>query len=156
MRCRTLLLCVALLGAGATGGCSSTDACAGPVTGTATYASGSTPPPYHVEWTVSLEASSGTVTFSPGYGSPLSWSAEFTPDTAQVAAACRRLRALPDSRTPIGGGTLTVRWRGRGGRTTSLRTADQQAPALVRAAVPASAWAQAEGGYERWQQTQRR
>ena len=157
MRCRVLLLSLTLVGGAAAGGCALVgDPCQAPVTGTATYVSGSTPPPYHHEWSVRLEESSGTVTYSPGYGFTETWSATFTPDATQVAGACRRLRQESDSDTAPGGGTLTVRWQGGGGRATKLKTTDAQAADLVRDGVPPDAWAQAQGGYERWQQTQRR
>lgn len=157
MRCRVLLLSLVLLGGAATGGCALVgDGCAAPVTGTATYVSSSTPPPYHYAWSVRLEESSGTVTYSPGYGATETWSATFIPDAAQVESACRRLRQESDSDTAPGGGRLTVRWQGAGGRATKLKTSDSQAADLVRAAVPPDAWAQAQGGYERWQQAQRR
>jgi hypothetical protein len=157
MRCRVLLLCVALLGGASTTGCALVrDACAPPVTGTATYVSGSTPPPYHHEWSVRLDASAGTVTYSPGYGSPESWSVAFSPDAERVASACRALRDQPDRATATGGGTLTVHWQGRSGRSIRLTTSDQQAADLVRSAVPPAAWAEAQGAYERWQQTQLR
>jgi hypothetical protein len=152
-----LLLAVTLVGGLTGGGCASVgDPCAALVAGTATYVSGSTPPPYHVEWTVRLEDSTGTVTFSPGYGSHLSWSATFTPEDASVTESCRRLRRLSGTATATGGGTLTVRWQGVGGRPTRLTSADPLAADLVRTAVPAAAWSQARGGYERWQQSQRR
>jgi hypothetical protein len=157
VRCRVLVLSLALLAGGATGGCAFVaDPCAGPVTGTATYVSGSTPPPYHHEWTVRLEEASGTVTWSPGYGSSQAWTASFTPDADVVATACRALRDEPDRETATGGGTLTVRWAGGSGRRTRLTTSDARAAELVRGAVPAPAWAEAAGAYERWQQEQRR
>lgn len=60
VRCRILVLGLTPLAGGATtGGALVGDSCAGPVTGTATYVSGSTPTPHHHEWTVRLEASSG-------------------------------------------------------------------------------------------------
>ena len=157
MRCRVLLLSLALLAGGATTGCALVgDPCAAPLTGTATYVSGSAPPPYHHEWTVLLEESSGTVTWSPGYGSTTSWTATFVPDAEAVAEACRALRGEPDAETATGGGTLTVRWAGDGGRRTRLTTSDARVADLVRSAVPAPAWTEAEGAYERWQQEQRR
>ena len=73
-----------------------------------------------------------------------------------MTAACRALRDEPDTATAPGGGTLTVRWAGDSGRRTRSTTSDARAADLVRAAVPAPAWAEAEGAYERWQQEQRR
>lgn len=157
MHQRVISLCVILTASSTLNGCSALrDPCAAPVTGTATYVSGSVPPPYHYEWTVRLEASSGTVTYSPGYGSSESWSQTFTPDADQVARVCRQVRREADSETPSGGGTLTVAWRGDSGRSTKLETSDEQAADVVRSAVPAGAWLDAQSAYEHWQQTQRR
>ncbi|WP_204912917.1 hypothetical protein [Microlunatus spumicola] len=157
MRSPVLLLCLALVGGGAATGCALVgDPCDAPLTGTATYVSGSTPPPYHHEWTVRLDATSGTVTWSPGYGSTEAWSATFVPDPDRFARACRDLRDRADEETAAGGGTLTVAWTGDSGRRTRLTTSDAQAAEVVRAAVPAPAWAEAQGAYERWQQAQRR
>src|SRR4051794_17672243 len=156
-RWHALLPGLALLAGAGTGGCAlAGDPCAAPITGTATYVSGSTPPPYHGEWTVRLEEAAGTLTFSPGYGSPLARSGTFVARGEPAGAACRRPRHDRDGDTPTGGGTLTVRWRADSGRSTRLVTSDQQAVAVVRTAVPATAWEQAEGAYEVWQQTQRR
>lgn len=149
-------LSLALLASTATSSCALVgDACSAPVTGTATYVSGSTPPPYHHEWTVRLEESAGTVTYSPGYGACETWSVPFTPEAGQVGQACRQLRRERDRDTATGGGTLTVRWQGGGGRPTKLTTSDPRAVDLVRTAVPSAAWADAQAGYGRWQQTQR-
>jgi hypothetical protein len=160
VRCSPLLPAVTValaLAAGPTAGCALVgDPCEAPVTGSATYVSGSTPPPWHHEWTVRLEGSAGTVTWTPGYGSPEAWSVAFVPDPGAVSAACRELRDAPDAETPPGGGTLTVRWRGAGGRTTGVTTSDAGPADVVRGAVPAAAWAEAQTAYERWRDTQAR
>lgn len=96
------------------------------------------------------------MTWSPGHGSAQAWSASSTPDTEAVAAACRALRDEPDREKATGGGTLTVRWTGGSGRRTRLTTSAARVADLVRSAVPAPAWAEAEGAYGRWQQEQRR
>ena len=145
-----MLVSLALVTAGASGGCALVgDPCADAVTGTATFVSVSVPPPYHQEWTLRLQEGTGSIAFSPGYGSAERWTAPFVPDAGQVAQVCRDLQDESDEDTPPGG-TLTVRWQGGSGRATRLTTSDADAAAGVLAVVPTSAMVEVRSAFSRW------
>jgi len=142
VRWRVVLVSLALVAAGASGGCALVgDPCADAVTGTATFVSASVPPPNYQEWTLRLQEGTGSIAFSPGYGSAERWTATFVPDAGQVAQVCRDLQDESDEDTPPGGGTLTVRWQGGSGRATRLSTS-----ALVEVRSAFARWALAHGG----------
>lgn len=151
MRCGVLLVSLALVAAGAFGGCALVgDPCGAPVTGTATFVSASVPPPYHQEWTLRLADDAGSITYSPGYGSTERWTATFTPDPDQVVRVCRDLQDERDAGTAPGGGTLEVRWQGATGRPTRLTTSDADAGTRVLAVVPTPALVEVQSAFARW------
>ncbi len=72
------------------------DACRGAVIGSISYYGSSVPPPYHVEWTITVDGDRGRFEVTPGYGAVQRWSADFVVDHTLAAAACTALAAAEE------------------------------------------------------------
>lgn len=152
-----LVLTVSLLATAA--GCSVTERdCVAPVSGTIAYTGSSVPPPFHVEWTVTLDGDRGRFEVTPGYGSAQRWAADFRPDAAASAAACTQLvRAPEEDDPPAGSAVIVADLRDGDGQSVSRRavaTGSGDLYPAVKAAVPSATWTEVYGQYERWSDRQ--
>lgn len=150
-----LLLTAPLLASATVAGCSLIDRdCVAPVSGSISYDGSSVPPPYHVEWTITLDGDRGRFEVTPGYGSSLRWAADFRPEPALVAAACTQLvEASQEKSPPPGSAVITADLRddsGQSVRKRALATRSGELYTAVRAAVPDATWTTVYGEYERW------
>ncbi len=151
------VLTAALLATAA--GCAITERdCVAPVTGSITYTGSSVPPPFHVEWTITLDGDRGRFEVTPGYGSAQRWTADFRPDAGATAAACTQLvRAEDEDNPPPGSAVIVADLRDGAGQTVRRRAVATSAGDLypaVRAAVPETTWTEVYGAYERWSDRQ--
>jgi hypothetical protein len=140
-------------------GCAVTERdCVAPVSGTVAYTGSSVPPPFHVEWTITLDGDRGRFEVTPGYGSALRWAADFRPDAAATAAACTQVvRAEQADRVPPGSAVIVAALRDGDGQSVSRRAVATSSGDLypaVKAAVPAATWTEVYGQYERWSDRQ--
>ncbi|MFT4166455.1 MAG: hypothetical protein QM650_14550 [Microlunatus sp.] len=141
------------------GACAQEDrTCKEPVTGAVAYYGSSVPPPYHVEWTITVDGDRGHFEVTPGYGDPQRWSADFTADHSSVAAACTTLAEADQvDAPPPGSAVITAELTGAEGRTLSRRTtavASGEVYRAVRAIVPTATWDQVYGAYDDWSRGQ--
>ena len=120
--------------------------------GVVSYYGSSVPPPYHVEWTITLDGERGHFEVTPGYGAPQRWSADFTADQLLVTAACTALAAADQVDEPRpGSATITAELVGAEGLSLSRRTTAAPGGEVydaVRALVPAATWDEAYGAYD--------
>ncbi len=154
-----LLVAAPLLACGTLAGCSLVERdCVAPVSGTLAYYGSSVPPPFHVEWTVTLDGDRGRFEVTPGYGSVQRWGADFRPDAARVAAACTEVVEAPEEdNPPPGSAVITAELRDgsdQSVRRRAVATGSGDLYTAVRAAVPAGTWTAVYGEYERWSDRQ--
>lgn len=133
-------------------------ACHGPVTGSVSYYGSSVPPPYHVEWTITLAGDRGHFEVTPGYGAAQKWSADFAADPAAATAACTALAAAEQVDEPApGSAVITAELTDSDGHTLRRRTTavpNGEVYGALRALVPAATWDQAYGAYDEWSRGQ--
>lgn len=132
------------------GACAEADrACHGPVVGSVSYYGSSVPPPYHVEWTITLDGDRGRFEVTPGYGASQRWSADFVADPALATAACTSLAAADQvDEPPPGSAVVTAELAGSDGHTLRRRTTvvtNGDVYGALRALVPAATWEQVYG-----------
>jgi len=153
-----LLLVAPLLAAGPSTGCALVERdCLSPVTGTVSYAGSSVPPPFHVEWTITLDGERGRFEVTPGYGSAQRWAADFRPDPAPVAAACTAVVEAAEEDPPPGSAVITADLRegsGQSVRKRAVATGSGDLYTTVKRAVPEATWTTVYGEYERWSDRQ--
>jgi hypothetical protein len=153
-----LLVAAPLLASGTVAGCSLVERdCVAPVSGTVSYDGSSVPPPFHVEWTITLDGGRGHFEVTPGYGSTQRWGADFLPDVDQVAAACTAVVEAEEENPPPGSAVITADLRDGSDRSVRKRAAATGSGDLytaVRAAVPEATWTTVYGEYERWSDRQ--
>ena len=140
-------------------GCSATERdCVAPVSGTIAYTGSSVPPPFHVEWTITLDGDRGRFEVTPGYGSAQLWAADFRSEATATAAACTQLvRAPEEDDPPPGSAVIVADLRDGDGQSVSRRavaTSSGELYPAVKAAVPAATWTEVYGQYERWSDRQ--
>lgn len=132
--------------------------CVEPVTGTIAYTGSSVPPPFHVEWTVTLDGDRGRFEVTPGYGSAQRWAADFRPEAGLTAAACTQVvRAEQEDDPPPGSAVIVADLRdgsGQAVRRRAVATSSGDLYPAVKAAVPESTWTEVYGAYERWSDRQ--
>lgn len=112
-------------------------ACAGnagePCAGEFTYGNGSMPPPASYEWTVTFDATSGTIDWtSPHATETPVISADFETTAPQIIAFCDALRETEDDVDGVGG--PSARWEtdaGSGSTTSRTKELTQAAIDLV-------------------------
>ena len=153
-----LLVAAPLLASGTVAGCSLVERdCVAPVSGTVSYDGSSVPPPFHVEWTITLDGGRGHFEVTPGYGSTQRWGADFLPDVDLVAAACTAVVEAEEENPPPGSGGGPAPRRGGAAPAGRQRGGAPGAGDLytaVRAAVPEATWTTVYGEYERWSDRQ--
>ena len=159
MRWLSLLVAAPLLAAGTTAGCALVERdCVSPVSGTVSYDGSSVPPPFHVEWTITLDGDRGRFEVTPGYGSAQRWGADFRPDPALVAAACTAVvEAAEEDDPPPGSAVITAELRdgsGQSVRKRAVATGSGDLYTAVKGAVPEATWTSVYGEYERWSDRQ--
>ncbi|HVK34708.1 MAG TPA: hypothetical protein VM428_03530 [Microlunatus sp.] len=153
------LLAAPLLASGTAAGCSLVDrGCVAPVSGSISYYGSSVPPPFHVEWTITLDGDGGRFEVTPGYGSAQRWAADFRPDPTLVAAVCTRVVEAPEEQNPPpGSAVITADLRDGSDRSVRKRAVATGSGGLytaVKAAVPETTWTTVYGEYERWSDQQ--
>ena len=128
--------------------------CKEPIAGTVTYYGSSVPPPYHVEWTITLDGDRGRFEVTPGYGASQRWSADFVADPALATAACTTLAAAEQADPPpAGAAVITAELTDGDGHTVRRRTTavpTSEVYSASRALVPAAIWNQVYGSYDKW------
>ena len=153
-----LLVAAPLLASGTVTGCSLVERdCVAPVSGTVSYYGSSVPPPFHVEWTVTLDGDSGRFEVTPGYGSVQRWGADFRPDPALVAAACTEIVKATEEDPPPGSAVITAELRDgsdQSVRRRAVATGSGDLYLAVKGAVPDATWTSVYGEYERWSDRQ--
>ena len=154
-----LLVAAPLFASGMVAGCASVERdCVAPVSGTVSYYGSSVPPPFHVEWTVTLEGDRGRFEVTPGYGSVQRWGEDFRPDPASVAAACTEIvQAAEEDHPPPGSAVITAELRDgsdRSVRRRAVATGSGDLYIAVKGAVPEDTWTSVYGEYERWSDRQ--
>ena len=154
-----LLLVAPLLAAGTCTGCALVDRdCVAPVTGTLSYVGSSVPPPFHVEWTITLDGERGHFEVTPGYGSPQAWGDDFRPDPTLVAAACTAVvETEAEDDPPPGSAVITAELRDatdQSVRKRAVATGSGDLYTAVKRAVPEATWTTVYGEYERWSDRQ--
>jgi hypothetical protein len=154
-----VLVAVPLFASGMAAGCSLIERdCVAPVSGTVSYYGSSVPPPFHVEWTVTLDGDRGRFEVTPGYGSVQRWGADFRPDPARVTAACTELvEASEEDDPPPGSAVITAELRDgsdRSVRRRAVATGSGDLYTAVKTAVPEATWTAVYGEYERWSDRQ--
>jgi len=153
-----LLLAAPLLAAGASAGCSWVERdCVAPVTGTVSYDGSSVPPPFHVEWTVTLDGDRGRFEVTPGYGSVQRWGADFRPDPALAAAACTEIVKAAEEEPPPGSAVITAELHDGSDqpvRRRAVATGSGDLYTAVKRVVPEATWTSVYGEYERWSDRQ--
>lgn len=157
MRYRAAGAVLGLLTTGVVSGCGADDStCSSPpVTGTIRYISGSTPPPYHYEWTLQLDSDHATVTMSPGYNSTRTWTTQFVADPAVIQRACRQLAAVGQDRSDsVGGGRLFVELQGATGPQVRVKSLEREPVDWARAIIPDASWNEVEDPHQAWQQAE--
>lgn len=132
--------------------------CQAPIAGTIAYTGSSVPPPFHVEWIVTLDGDRGRFEVTPGYGSAQRWGADFRPDPGATAAACTQVvRAEQEDAPPPGSAVIVADLRDGSGqhvRRRAVATSSGDLYPAVKAAVPESTWTEVYGAYERWSDRQ--
>lgn len=141
------------------GACAGTDrACHGPVAGSVSYYGSSVPPPYHVEWTITLDGDHGHFEVTPGYGAAQKWSADFAGDPVLATAACTTLAAAEQvDEPPPGSAVITAELIDSDGHTLRRRTTaapSGEVYGALRALVPDATWDQVYGAYDEWSRGQ--
>jgi hypothetical protein len=154
-----LLLAAPLLAAGVSStSCSLVERdCVAPVAGTVSYDGSSVPPPFHVEWTITLDGERGRFEVTPGYGSAQRWGADFRPDPDLAAAACTAVVEAAAEDPPPGAAVIAADLRDGSGQSVSKRavaTGSGDLYTAVKAAVPEATWTSVYGEYERWSDRQ--
>ena len=132
--------------------------CEPPVSGSVAYTGSSVPPPFHVEWTITLDGDRGRFELTPGYGSAQRWGADFRPDPAATASACTQVvRAEEVDDVPPGSAVIVADLRdgsGQSVRRRAVATGSGDLYTAVKAAVPETTWTEVYGQYERWSDRQ--
>ena len=133
------------------------DSCVAPVTGSVSYEGSSVPPPFHVEWTITLDGERGRFEVTPGYGSAQRWGADFRPDPARVAAACTAVVEPAEEDPPPGSAVITAELRDGSNQSVRRRAVAAGSGDLytvVKGAVPDATWTAVYGEYDRWSDRQ--
>ena len=141
------------------GGCAKTDhTCRGPVTGAISYYGSSVPPPYHVEWTITLKGDRGHFEVTPGYGAAQHWSADFVADQHSVSAACLAVAEADQvDDPPPGSAVITAELTDGDGHSVRRRTTaapSGEVYSALRAVVPTATWDHVYGAYDGWSRDQ--
>lgn len=130
------------------------DACRGAVVGSISYYGSSVPPPYHVEWTITVDGDRGRFEVTPGYGAVQRWSADFVVDHTLAAAACTALAAAEEvGEPPPGSAVITAELTAGDGDALRRRTTAKPSGEVynaVRAVVPLTTWDEVYGAYDEW------
>lgn len=160
LHARLPLLIAAVLGAPLlAGGCALLDRdCTAPVAGTVSYYGSSVPPPFHVEWTVTVDGDQGHFEVTPGYGASQRWAAEFRPDPSRVTQACTTLAEADEvDAPPPGSAVVTADLTDGSGAEVKRRTTvtpSSEVYTALKAAVPEATWTSVYGQYEQWSRDQ--